>query len=94
VILMQQINSSDKDKRISIRVDPELKEESQELFKSMGMDLSTAITMFLKQSLTDNALPFKPRAENPQNIAARKEAESGNLRKFNSVDELWNELND
>lgn len=92
---MQQLNKSgDKDKRISIRVDPDLKVESQELFKSMGMDLSTAITMFLKQSLTDNALPFKPRAENPESILARKEVESGNLKRFDTIEELWNDLND
>ncbi|WP_334329854.1 type II toxin-antitoxin system RelB/DinJ family antitoxin [Companilactobacillus sp. HBUAS59699] len=92
---MQRVNkNNDKDKRISIRVDPELKEESQELFKSMGMDLSTAITIFLKQSLTDNALPFKPRADNFENIKAKKEVEDGNLKKFNTIEALWNDLND
>lgn len=92
---MEQLNkNSEKDKRISIRISPELKEESQELFKSMGLDLSTAVTMFLKQSLTDNALPFKPRAESPENILARKEAESGQLKKFSSVNEQWDDLND
>ena len=35
----------------NISLDPELKRSSQELFADLGIDLSTAITLFLKQSL-------------------------------------------
>lgn len=43
---------------ITIRVDSELKSEATEVFKRMGLDLSTAIRMFLKKSVDDDGIPF------------------------------------
>ena len=47
----------------NISLDPELKRSSQELFADLGIDLSTAITLFLKQSLRVQGLPFVVRSE-------------------------------
>ncbi|MCI1984434.1 MAG: type II toxin-antitoxin system RelB/DinJ family antitoxin [Bifidobacteriaceae bacterium] len=44
---------------ISVRTDAELKERSQKLFADLGLDLSTAVNMFLRQSLVDNGIPFR-----------------------------------
>ena len=49
----------------NISLDPELKSASQELFSDLGIDLSTAITLFLKQSLRVQGLPFAVTRENP-----------------------------
>ena len=49
----------------NISLDPELKRSSQELFADLGIDLSTAITLFLKQSLRVQGLPFVVTRENP-----------------------------
>ena len=38
---------------IQIRIDDELKEEAVKLFNELGLDLSTAIRLFLKQSIDD-----------------------------------------
>ncbi len=43
---------------ISIRVTDELKQKSQELFNALGMDMSTAITVFLSQSVRESKIPF------------------------------------
>jgi len=54
--------------RMNINLDEELKQQAQDLFSEFGMDLSTAITVFLKQSLRENGLPFiiqKTPAEEP-----------------------------
>ena len=45
---------------ISMRVDPELKQQASDLFNDLGIDLSAAINMFLKQSVAEQALPFQP----------------------------------
>ena len=45
---------------IAIRTDPDTKKQAQELFKSMGLDMSTAINMFLHQSVSEHRLPFQP----------------------------------
>ena len=47
----------------NISLDPELKRSSQELFADLGIDLSTAITLF--QSLRVQGLPFAVTRENP-----------------------------
>lgn len=44
--------------QISFRIDDELKEKSEELFNSLGMNLSTALTIFIKQSLREGGIPF------------------------------------
>ena len=38
----------------------ELKEEASHLFETLGMNLQTALELFLKQSLREQALPFQP----------------------------------
>lgn len=43
---------------MTIRMDRNIKEQSQKLFKSLGMDMTTAINIFLRQSLLHNGLPF------------------------------------
>ena len=59
----------------NISLDPELKKASQELYSDLGLDLSTAITIFLKQSLRVQGLPFAVTKENPnaETIAAMNE---------------------
>ena len=44
---------------ISFRTDPAIKREARELYADMGMDLSTAINIFLRQSIRENGMPFK-----------------------------------
>lgn len=42
----------------NISLDPELKKLAQDLFSDLGMDLTTAVTLFLKQSVREQGLPF------------------------------------
>lgn len=43
----------------NINLDPILKKEAQKLFNDLGMDMTTAVTIFLKQAVRDQAIPFK-----------------------------------
>ncbi|WP_283571683.1 type II toxin-antitoxin system RelB/DinJ family antitoxin [Streptococcus agalactiae] len=45
--------------QIVVRVDDRLKDESSLLFKSLGLDMSTAIKMFLIQSVKTQSIPFE-----------------------------------
>ena len=42
----------------NITLDPQLKKEAIELFSELGMDLSTAISIFLKQAVLVQGIPF------------------------------------
>ena len=44
---------------IQVRVDDELKVKSDELFRDLGTDTTTAIRIFLTQALTANGFPFE-----------------------------------
>ncbi|MCO6559133.1 MAG: type II toxin-antitoxin system RelB/DinJ family antitoxin [Bifidobacterium sp.] len=46
--------------KLTMNIDPELKTDAAELFEDMGLNMTTAITMFLKQSVRDGMLPFQP----------------------------------
>lgn len=61
----------------SVRMDSDLKKECEALFSELGMNLTTAINVFLRQSLRTGGLPFEVRMERPnkETMAAMLEAE-------------------
>ena len=44
---------------IQLRVDDDLKAKSDELFKDLGTDTTTAIRIFLTQAVATNGFPFE-----------------------------------
>lgn len=61
----------------SISLDADIKAKAQELFADLGLDLSTAVNMFLRQSVREDRIPFEVYRERPNadTIAAMEEAE-------------------
>ena len=43
----------------TMRIDPEVKREAEELFASFGLNLTDAINIFLYQSIREQGLPFE-----------------------------------
>ena len=81
----------------NIKIAPELKEQSQALFESLGLSMSTAINMFLRQAVREQAIPFrvgKP-LPNLETLRAIEDARKGIglSRGFSSVAELMEDLN-
>ena len=62
---------------IQVRVDEELKVKSDELFKELGTDTTTAIRMFLTQAVANNGFPFEikrnDKVENPYKYLSEDE---------------------
>ena len=44
---------------IQVRVDEELKRKSDDLFRELGTDTTTAIRIFLTQAVANNGFPFE-----------------------------------
>ena len=78
---------------IQIRVDDDLKTKSDNLFRELGTDTTSAIRMFLTQAVANNGFPFEIKKKNVNpyvtlteneflNIleASRKHAEQGLVR--------------
>ena len=61
----------------SFRVDREIKRQCETMFNELGMNMTTAINIFLRQSLRVGGLPFDVRVDlpNKETIAAMLEAE-------------------
>lgn len=62
---------------ISIRMDSDLKTAAEKLYAELGMNLSTAFNIFVRQSLREGGIPFKITTETPtqETVAALLEAE-------------------
>lgn len=45
--------------QINFRIDDDTKRAAEALFKSLGLSMSSAITVFINQSITERGIPFK-----------------------------------
>ena len=48
---------------MSMRLDSEVKEQVQQVFNNLGMDMTTAINIFLRQAIQYQGLPFDVRLD-------------------------------
>lgn len=83
-----------KKKPIHVNVDENLKEEAEQLFDDLGLNMTSAITIFLKQSINEQAIPFMINKGNKETLQALKDLKEGNVHGgFSSVDALMEDLN-
>lgn len=59
------------------RVEPELKQEAAVVLKAVGLDLSTAIRLFLRSVVEKGDLPMELPRANPDTVAAIRDAKVG-----------------
>ncbi len=59
------------------RVEPELKREAAAVLKASGLDVSTAIRLFLRSVVEKGGMPMELPRANPATLAAIKAAKSG-----------------
>lgn len=82
----------------SVRMDSDIKRECEALYGELGMNLTTAINVFLRQSLRVGGLPFEVKLDGPnkETIAAMLEAEKiahdPSVPHYSDVEEALREL--
>lgn len=82
---------------MNIRMDAEVKRQAEALFSEIGMNMTTAINIFLKQSIRENGIPFELKINKPndETIEAIREGEKiikeGKAR-FNSAEDMFADL--
>lgn len=80
----------------NISIDSEVKAQAQELFADLGLDLSTAIGIFLRKAIRVNAIPFEISREIPNEETKRAienvRKGAGLSKGFHSVSELMEDL--
>lgn len=83
---------------ISIRMDSELKTQADALFNELGMNITTAFNIFVRQSLREGRIPFDISLNQPnrETLAALLEAEriskDPSVKGYNNLDELFGDL--
>ncbi|MGC7871342.1 type II toxin-antitoxin system RelB/DinJ family antitoxin [Desulfosporosinus sp. SYSU MS00001] len=82
---------------LNIRVDEELKRKAEAIFAELGLNMSTAMNIFLRYSVRYGGIPFDLRIEQPnaETLAAIDDVNNNrNMSKaFDSVSALMEDLN-
>lgn len=85
----------------NIRLDSELKKESSELLKGLGLSLTDAVSMFLRQVVLTKGLPFEVRYPAPSYLPSRAElaleearriSHDPNVKSYTDVDKMLKDL--
>ena len=83
---------------MNIRMDTGIKKQAEQLFEQFGLNMTTAVNMFLRQSVRQQAIPFALKLEipNEETVQAMREAEriarDPNVKKYDHVQDLFKEL--
>ena len=89
---MQLSISNGKSAEIRSRIEPDLKQKSSEVLAELGLDLSSAIRLFLRQVVEVGGLPFEVKKPTPETVAAMMEARAMTAVRFGSSKELFESL--
>ena len=84
---------------MSIRMDTELKKQADAMLADMGLNMTTAMNMFLRQVVRQGKIPFEIATDipNAETLAAMKEVDdmiNGKIpaKKYTSTDELFKDF--
>ena len=75
---------------VKTRVEPELKAQAESVLREMGMDLGSAIRVFLAQVVQRQALPFEVKVVQPNalTLQAISDSHNGNVQAFESIEAM------
>ena len=83
---------------INIRMDSELKKQAEALFGELGMNLTTAFNIFVRQSLRQGGIPFNVSLDRPNKetltsmLEAERIAKDENTKGYHDLDSLFGDL--
>ena len=78
----------------NINLDPDLKKAGQLLFSNLGMDLTTAVTVFIKQAVREQRIPFEITMDTPNATTAAALAEYDEMKKNPSKYKRYSSFDD
>jgi len=81
---------------VQARIQPELKAEGEAILKSMGLNTTTAITLFFTQLVNTRSFPLELKIPNEETLEAMREIRDPSFRKnapkYKNVKELFSAL--
>lgn len=79
---------------LNIRTDKNVKAAAEKIFEDLGMNMTTAVNVFLRQTIRENGIPFALKLDIPNEISAsaisesRKSAQNQTVKKDFSTEDL------
>ena len=79
---------------LNIRTDKEIKEAAEKIYSSLGLNMTTAINMFLRASIRESGIPFDLKLDipNDETIKAieegRRIAKDKSVKAYDNMDDL------
>ena len=78
---------------VQASVDERIKKEAAEVLAEAGLTISDAFRLLLTRIATEKTMVFDPLIPNADTIAAMNDAREGRVKSFDSVEELFEDLN-
>ena len=76
----------------NISIDEDIKPLAQEMLAEFGLDLSTAVNMFLRQMLREKAIPFEIRKDVPNKTTLAAIAEAEEMEKHSELSKTYSSV--
>ncbi len=79
---------------LNIKIEETIKEQAEEIYKELGLNMTTAINMFLRSTIGEHGIPFnlKLNVPNDTTIAAIKEGKKllndSTTKGYSSIEDL------
>lgn len=79
---------------LNIRTDKMIKEQAEEIFNELGLNMTTAINMFLRTTIREHGIPFELKLNVPSDTTAAAIEEGRRMMKdpsaprYSSIDDL------
>ena len=79
---------------LNIRTDKAVKEQAEEIFAELGLNMTTAVNIFLRTAVREHGIPFPLKLDIPNEVTAaaidegRKLMNDPNAPRYSSMEEL------
>ena len=77
---------------MNIRMDKDVKEQAQRIFAQLGMDMTTAVNVFLRQAIRYNGFPFEIRLDTPNQDTLDAIHEVQQMKKDHSIGKSYTDV--
>ncbi|NMA04866.1 MAG: type II toxin-antitoxin system RelB/DinJ family antitoxin [Acholeplasmataceae bacterium] len=83
---------------LSIRTDKEIKEQAEKIFAELGLNMTTAVNMFLRTAIRENGIPFELKLDVPNETTklaieeGREIAKDPNIKGYTNMEDFKKSL--
>jgi DNA-damage-inducible protein J len=79
---------------LNIRTNKDIKDAAEKIFTELGMNMTTAVNIFLRQTIRENGIPFELKLDTPNTTTinaiaeGRKIAADSSVKGYTNMDDL------